>query len=42
MGSGPDCVRGMRVTVAYIVNLVANGTSVEQKDMQMAHPGGVT
>ena len=24
------CVRGMRITVAHIVNLVANGMSVEQ------------
>jgi len=27
---GRACVRGMRITVAHIVNLVANGMSVEQ------------
>ena len=27
---GKPCVRGMRITVAHIVNLVANGMSVEQ------------
>lgn len=26
---GRACVRGMRITVAHIVNLVANGMSVE-------------
>ena len=27
---GRACVRGMRITVAHILNLVANGMSVEQ------------
>lgn len=27
---GRACVRGMRITVAHVVNLVANGMSVEQ------------
>ncbi len=27
---GRACIRGMRITVAHIVNLVANGMSVEQ------------
>jgi len=27
---GRACVRGMRITVAHIVNLVANGMTVEQ------------
>ena len=27
---GRACVRGMRITVAHIVNLIANGMSVEQ------------
>jgi len=27
---GRACVRGMRITVAHIVNLVANGMSVEK------------
>lgn len=27
---GRACVRGMRISVAHIVNLVANGMSVEQ------------
>ena len=27
---GRACVRGMRITVSHIVNLVANGMSVEQ------------
>lgn len=27
---GRACVRGMRITVAHIINLVANGMSVEQ------------
>jgi uncharacterized protein (DUF433 family) len=27
---GRACVRGMRITIAHIVNLVANGMSVEQ------------
>jgi uncharacterized protein (DUF433 family) len=27
---GRACIRGMRVTVSLIVNLVANGTSVEE------------
>ena len=27
---GRACIRGMRITVAHVVNLVANGMSVEQ------------
>jgi uncharacterized protein (DUF433 family) len=33
---GRACVRGMRITVAHIVNLVANGMSVEQ--IMKEHP----
>ena len=33
---GRACVRGMRITVAHIVNLVANGMSVEQ--IMIEHP----
>jgi uncharacterized protein (DUF433 family) len=27
---GRDCIRGMRVTVSLVVNLVANGMSIEE------------
>ena len=33
---GRACVRGMRITVAHIVNLVANGMSVQQ--IMSEHP----
>ena len=33
---GRACVRGMRITVAHILNLVANGMSVEQ--IMIEHP----
>ena len=33
---GRACVRGMRITVAHVVNLVANGMSVEQ--IMKEHP----
>lgn len=33
---GKACIRGMRITVSLIVNLVANGTSVE--DIVKAYP----
>ena len=33
---GRACVRGMRITVAHIVNLVANGMSVDQ--IMKEHP----
>jgi len=46
MMGGPDCIRGMRVTVSLLVNLIANGSTpadiladypyLEAEDIQQA------
>lgn len=33
---GRACIRGMRITVAHVINLVANGMTVEE--ILMDHP----